>query len=136
MKSLKLVTDFDGVWTNQLKEAEYVWHLIFKKLTQITKLPESELNRIITDSKADMDRNPYKYGWMNNGKIAAFYQEDPFGDNNALFNYISRAGSLSSFSVLSRSLAKLKNASSRANMNPPNNFQTHVSLKLRKSLKN
>src|SRR5436853_727569 len=86
MKSLKLVSDFDGIWTDQPDEAAYVWNYIIKKLTQLTKLPESEINRIIQGSKKDMDRYPYKYGWMNHGKTAAFYHEDPFGDNNALFN--------------------------------------------------
>jgi len=43
MKSLKLLSGFDGIWTNQEKEAEYVWDTIHKKLRQVTKFSESEI---------------------------------------------------------------------------------------------
>lgn len=38
-----------------------------------------------------MDKETYKYGWFNNGGMAAYYQEDPFGDNNAIFDYINKS---------------------------------------------
>src|SRR5438132_736973 len=107
MKSLKLVSDFDGIWTNQEAEVEFVWNYIIKKLVTITRFTENDLARIFRESKADMDRTPYKFGWMNNGKIAAYYREDPFGDNNAVFNYTTRAGSTNSFSVFKQELAEI-----------------------------
>ena len=108
MKSLKLVSDFEGIWTNKEQEAAYVWNNIVKKLSTITRFSEIEINRILDESKSDMDKQPYKFGWMNNGKIAVYYREDLFGDNNAVFNFISRVGSVNSFSVFKQELAEIK----------------------------
>ena len=110
MKSLKLITDLDGIWTNQEQEAEYIWEYIIKKLSGITSFSETDIQRILELSKSEMERQPYKFGWMNNGRITAYYCEGPFSDINAVFNYISRAGSINSFSVFKQELAEIKKA--------------------------
>ncbi len=107
---MKLVSDFDGIWTDQDKEAKYVHNYIIKKLTQLTKFSAEEIEQLIEGCRKEMDKTPYDYGWMNNGKISVYYREDPFGDNNALFNYIHRSASAKSFSVFRQKLNDIKKA--------------------------
>jgi 2-hydroxy-3-keto-5-methylthiopentenyl-1-phosphate phosphatase len=90
MKNIKLVSDFDGIWTNQEAEAEFVWNYIIKKLSAITGKPESEMMDFLNMTKQEMNKEPFLYGWMNNGSTACFFGEDPFGDNNAIFDFIGR----------------------------------------------
>jgi FMN phosphatase YigB (HAD superfamily) len=110
MAIIKLISDFDGVWTDQQSEAEYVWNYIVTRLSQLTGEPPLTIEGLLDESKKDMDKSPHEYGWFNNGYIAAFYQEDPFGDNNAIFNYIERAGRRSSHSNFKQKLARIKEA--------------------------
>jgi len=108
MAIIKLVSDFDGVWTDQEAEAGYVRHYIVKKISSISKFPEKEVEEIITECKNDMDKSPNYYGWINNGHFACYYQEDPFGDNNAIIDYIDKNGSKASYSNYKQKLAHIK----------------------------
>lgn len=110
MAIVKLVSDFDGVWTNQETEAAYVWNYIVKRISGLTGDSIETINDLLIGCKKEMDRTPYEYGWFSGGKIAAYYQEDPFGDNNAIFDYIRRAGSSRSYSNFKQNLAKIKAA--------------------------
>lgn len=107
---MKLVSDFDGIWTDQDKEAAYVWNYIINKISDITEFTAAEANELLEGCKKEMNKTPYEYGWYNNGKIAAYYREDPFGDNNAIFNYIHRAANENSHSVFRQKLFEIKNA--------------------------
>ena len=108
MAIIKLLSDFDGVWTDQQSEAEYVWNYIVTRLSQLTGDSPKTIQALLDESKKDMDKSPYEYGWFNNGSVAAYYQEDPFGDNNAIFDYIDREGKRSSHSNFKQRLAKIK----------------------------
>jgi len=105
---IKLISDFDGVWTDQEAEAVYVWKYIIKKISDLSKFSVKETEEIINECKKDMDKTPYYYGWFNNGHIACYYQEDPFGDNNAIFDYIEKNASKSSYSKYKQKLAHIK----------------------------
>lgn len=91
MKKIKLISDFDGIWTNQNIEAEYVWEYILGSLSELTGFDKERVHNLLSKYKSEMDKETYKYGWFNNGSIAAYYQEDPFGDNNAIFDYINKS---------------------------------------------
>jgi FMN phosphatase YigB (HAD superfamily) len=110
MAIVKLISDFDGVWTNQETEADYVWNYIITSIASLTSNTPKEVNSLLEQSKKEMDNTPYDFGWFNNGKISAYYQEDPFGDNNAIFDYINRAASKRSYSHFKQELAKIKDA--------------------------
>lgn len=110
MAIVKLISDFDGVWTNQEVEAGYVWNYITASIASLSGDSPNTINDLLTQSKQEMDLAPYDYGWFNNGKISAYYQEDPFGDNNAIFDYINRAASKRSYSHFKQELARIKDA--------------------------
>jgi FMN phosphatase YigB (HAD superfamily) len=106
----KLVSDFDGVWTNQKDEAEYVWNYILTSVSGLTGLSTGEISDVFRKCFQEMSKEPWEYGWFYNGKIAAYYQEDPFGDNNALFDYIDRKSSNSSHSNFRQRIYEIKKA--------------------------
>lgn len=118
MAIVKLISDFDGVWTNQEAEAVYVWDYMVKSIADLTGDTTESVNSILLECKKEMDRTPYEYGWFYDGSIAAYYQEDPFGDNNAIFDYINRAASTKSYSNFKQKLAVIKQAiEKKLNMN-------------------
>ena len=119
---MKLVSDFDGVWTDQDKEAEFVWDYIVKKISSITKFKPAEVSALLDECRKEMDKSPYEFGWYNNGKITAYYKEDPFGDNNAIFNYIQRAANANSFSVFRQKLNDIKTAIASSGFGSPEEF--------------
>jgi phosphoglycolate phosphatase-like HAD superfamily hydrolase len=110
MAIVKLISDFDGVWTNQDAEAVYVWNFILTSVAGLSGDTPAAIDLLLQQSKKEMDSAPYDYGWFNNGVIAAYYQEDPFGDNNAIFDYIGRAASKRSYSHFKQELARIKDA--------------------------
>src|SRR5260221_6025507 len=107
---MKLVSDFDDIWTDQDKEARYVWNYIIEKIYGITDFSCEEVNELLEECRKDMEKTAWEYGWHNNGKISAYYHEDPFGDNNAIFNYIHRAANENSHSVFPQKLFDIKKA--------------------------
>lgn len=118
MAIVKVISDFDGVWTNQDAEAVYVWDYMVKSIADLTGDTNESVNSILLECKKEMDRSPYEYGWFYDGSIAAYYQEDPFGDNNAIFDYINRAASTKSYSNFKQKLAVIKHAiEKKLNMN-------------------
>lgn len=110
MAIVKLISDFDGVWTNQEIEADYVWKHIIKRLNELTGDSPDVLENLLAECKKDMDRSPWEYGWFWDGAVSCYYQEDPFGDNNAIFDYIERAATTNTASNFKQHLYKIKDA--------------------------
>lgn len=89
---MKLISDFDGIWTNQAKEADFVWNFILDYLSKLTSESKKFISDTLSQCRKEMNKSPELYGWYNNGAVACFYNEDPFGDNNAIFDYINKTG--------------------------------------------
>lgn len=87
----KLLSDFDGVWTNQNIEAEYVSNYIIDSVSELSTMSKDETKDFFFRCRKEMDKEPLKYGWVNNRMVACFYGEDPYGDNNAIFEFINKA---------------------------------------------
>jgi len=108
MAITKLISDFDGVWTNQDIEANYVKLYIIRRISDISGINAQQVENILDESRIEMDKSPFEFGWRNCGHIACYYQEDPFGDNNAIFDYIDKHSSTRSYSKHKQNLAKIK----------------------------
>ena len=106
--SMKLISDFDGIWTNQDIEAKYVWNYILDSVSDLTGMMKTDADKFFSKCKTEMDKRPYEYGWILNGKVSAYYKEDPFGDNNAIFDFINRE--ISADDEFKNSLTTVKNS--------------------------
>ncbi len=93
MKKIKLISDFDGIWTNQNIEAEYVWNYILDSIAELSGMEKNNVDKFLSLCKDEMNKEPHLYAWFNNDRVAAYYNEDPFGDNNAIFDFINKTPS-------------------------------------------
>lgn len=108
MSAFKLISDFDGVWTNQEDEASFVREHIVKQISLVSSFHVQKVIELISGCRKEMNRTPYEWGWMNNGSMACYYNEDPFGDNNAILDFIDRSASEKSFSIFKQELYVIK----------------------------
>ncbi|MEO8447407.1 MAG: hypothetical protein ABI528_07925, partial [bacterium] len=86
---MKLISDFDGIWTEQGDEAGFVWNYIIDAITDLSGYQRKGTELFLQQCKMEMNKSPEKYGWFIGDNAACFYTEDPYGDNNAVFNYIN-----------------------------------------------
>jgi len=85
---VKLVSDFDGVWTFPDAEAEAQGEILDAMLE--AALPEELRDRgreWIGAARAAVAANPQRYGWRVNGRLSAFGDEDPFTAHNGLLDF-------------------------------------------------
>ncbi len=86
---MRLLSDFDGVWTHPRAEAESQGRVLDDALVAL--VPESERAEVrawIADARRAVAEEPQLYGWAPGGRITAFADEDPFAPHSALMHYI------------------------------------------------
>ena len=89
---MKLVSDFDGVWTYPDAEAEAQGRILDAMLEGA--LPEELRDRgreWIGAARAAVAATPRRWGWRANGTMSAFGDEDPFTAHNGLLHYVEEA---------------------------------------------
>lgn len=89
---MKLVSDFDGVWTFPDAEAEAQGGILDRELENA--LPRELRDRgrdWIGRARAAVAAEPHRYGWAPGGRISAFGDEDPFCAHSALIHFIHQA---------------------------------------------
>jgi phosphoglycolate phosphatase-like HAD superfamily hydrolase len=88
---LKLLSDFDGVWTDQAIEAEGV---LLYTAAEAARLAGIAQNRALADFRAfeaEVLSRPELHGWAPDGRISAYVDEDPFCRSNAIARLIEGA---------------------------------------------
>src|SRR5437762_1324590 len=86
---MKLLTDFDGVWT--LPEAEGVAHgaELDEALLALAGERDRDATRAwIAAARHTVRSEPARWGWTSAGRISAFADEDPFTEHGALLHYL------------------------------------------------
>lgn len=86
----KILSDFDGVWTDQAIEAEAVKLYL---AAEASRLAGVSANRTLAHFRAFEVRahaEPERYGWAPDGRITAYVDEDPFCVANAIALVIER----------------------------------------------
>lgn len=89
--AFKILSDFDGVWTDQAIEAECVKLFLAAEAARLAEVPA---NRALADFRgyeARVQASPERYGWAPDGRITAYVDEDPFCVANAIASYLSEA---------------------------------------------
>jgi len=89
---MKLLSDFDGVWTYPDEEGEAHGAALDEALE--SALGEGERPAVrawIARARAALRAEPGRWGWASAGRISAFADEDPFTEHGALLEYLDVA---------------------------------------------
>jgi len=81
---LRILSDFDGVFTEPSAEAGRVREHFRDALVRLTRLGPDGVDRLFEAADREIAARPGKHGWIESGRITAFADEDLFIRNNAL----------------------------------------------------
>src|SRR5258705_12832135 len=87
---MKLLSDFDGVWT--YPEAEGAAHGAELDAALLAAAGERDREAVlawIAAARAAVRAEPTRWGWSGAGRGAAFADEDPFTEHGALLHYLA-----------------------------------------------
>lgn len=86
---MKLLSDFDGVWTHPREESRAQGDLVDAQLVAWSP-PElrDEARAWLADARRRVLAQPDLYGWAPGGRLSCFADEDPFAEHSALLHYI------------------------------------------------
>lgn len=88
-RPMRLLSDFDGVWTHPRAEAESQGRVLDDALAGLVPEHErAEVRAWIADARRAVAAEPTLWGWAPGGRITAFADEDPFAPHSALLHYI------------------------------------------------
>jgi hypothetical protein len=85
---VKILSDFDGVWTDQAHEARNVKLFLIAEAARLARVPEHDARAHFAAFEAEVFAEPHRHGWAPDGRITAYIDEDPFCEANALARYI------------------------------------------------
>lgn len=89
-KRFKILSDFDGVWTNQGPEAALLLDWTVDKLAEFAGVPKAQAQDELGVLLAAMKEAPEKHGWAPDGRITAYLDEDPLLEANALARVLDK----------------------------------------------
>lgn len=108
---MKILTDFDGVLTDPTEEGKILLQTFRENLVSKAGLSAPEADRLLKQCQQTFSQNPHLYGWMSQGRISAFWNEDPFVYMNALGSHLDsiqktdpllKSANISSYATLVR----------------------------------
>ena len=89
---MKLLTDFDGVWTYPLAEGAAQGEALDTAFEAVAGDGERDAVRSwIARARSAIRAEPGRWGWVAGGRISAFADEDPFTEHGALLHYMEEA---------------------------------------------
>ncbi len=86
---MKLLSDFDGVWT--LPQEEGAAHGAALDAALLAAAGESNHDAVrdwIAGARSAVRADPVRWGWSVAGRLSAFADEDPFTEHGALLHYL------------------------------------------------
>jgi len=88
--ALKILSDFDGVWTNQAEEAREVLALMISRVAVLADVERARVEADFERFEALVLAQPEQHGWAPDGRITAYVDEDPFCVPNALATWLGK----------------------------------------------
>ncbi|NOT35383.1 MAG: hypothetical protein HOP12_14660, partial [Candidatus Eisenbacteria bacterium] len=86
---MKLLSDFDGVWTHPREEARVQGEKLEGALVGWgASQGVSEVGEWLARARVEVLERPLEFGWVSEGRISAFAGEDPFVTHGSLLHYI------------------------------------------------
>lgn len=93
MASIKILSDFDGVWTNQGLEADEVKRWIYEESARLLGEADDAIKADLAAMHDRMMADAHNWGWAPDGnRISAYVDEDPLCQPSGLCLYIDRSG--------------------------------------------
>lgn len=89
---LKLLTDFDGVWTDQADEARAVREAFVVDAAQALGAPVEDIARDFDTFLGLALAEPWDNGWCPEGELTAFVDEDPVLATASVAAWLDRGG--------------------------------------------
>ena len=90
-RPFKILSDFDGVWTDQTIEAESVKLLLAAEAARLAGVAAGEALRDFRRYEDQARAQPERHGWAPDGRITAYVDEDPFCVPNAVAGWLQDA---------------------------------------------
>ncbi len=75
---MKVLSDFDGVMTNQVEEALYQRHVFREKIVSTCGVEAMVVEAWWADAMVALRGQPSRYGWWSEGRLAVYADEDLF----------------------------------------------------------
>ncbi len=90
---MRIVMDFDGVYTDPSDEGEacsrfFRNKIISLRLNEVGLESEEKVDSWLGELRARQASAPFQYGWRSEGKVSAFTFEDPFLRNIGLADFM------------------------------------------------
>jgi hypothetical protein len=82
--SVRIVSDFDGVWTDASQEVLAVRARLREDVARACRAAPSEVETYLQEIFAVIHAAPHAHGWAPDGRITAFVDEDPMSDVDAV----------------------------------------------------
>jgi hypothetical protein len=83
-RPLKILSDFDGVWTNQGPEAAELDRFMASELATLSSWSFDRVQAELVRFSEQMLHTPDDHGWAPDGRISAYVDEDPLCRPSAL----------------------------------------------------
>jgi FMN phosphatase YigB (HAD superfamily) len=87
----KILSDFDGVWTDQAFEAENVKLFLVAEAARLARIAADEAREHFARFERIVKSDAARFGWAPDGRITAYVDEDPFCEANSLAMYLDGA---------------------------------------------
>jgi len=89
---MKLLSDFDGVWTYPVEEGAAHGAALDAALeAALGEGERADVRAWVARARAALRAEPARWGWLSTGRISAFADEDPFTEHGALLHYLESA---------------------------------------------
>lgn len=85
---MKFLFDFDGVLTEQSEEADRVLEIFRERLSERAGLSTHAAADTVDEAQRALRAEPWRYGWMSQGRVSAFADEDLFIRNNGVAGWL------------------------------------------------
>ncbi|MEM7307199.1 MAG: HAD family hydrolase [Planctomycetota bacterium] len=86
--AIRILSDFDGVWTDQATEAEHVKAYQHREAARLAGVDADEARRDFAEYRGRVLEEPHRFGWTPDGRITAYADEDPFCEPNSIAGWI------------------------------------------------
>lgn len=89
---MKILSDFDGVWTDQAGEARFINNRFVEEASRDLELPEEEARAHFDGFLRAAHQEPERHGWWPRGFLTAFVDEDELLATGAVCRYLDDGG--------------------------------------------